>query len=105
MNPEYTQLLAIGEKKGTFSLYKTDTGQKIIAILEVHTQGITCICWNEDSTQVLTTGYDSLAKIIGLKTFAILKQFRGHKAFVLSGSYSHNYKQIVTASSDGTVKL
>ena len=99
------ELLAIGEQNGTFSLHKTSTGQKIISIPNVHNQGITCICWNEDSTQILTTGYDSLAKIIGLKTFTTLKEFRGHKSFVLSGCYFHNYKQVITAGTDGTVKI
>ena len=46
-----------------------------------------------------------MAKIIGLKTFTTLKEFRGHKSYVLSGSYSYDYKQIITAGTDGTVKI
>ena len=45
------ELLAVGEQNGAFSLYKTNTGQKIISIPNVHSKGITSICWNENSTQ------------------------------------------------------
>ena len=99
------KLLAVGTQNGTLSLLNIATGEILISLANLHPQGITYIGWNEDSTKLLSTGYDSLAKIVGLKTFTTLRELRGHKTFVLSGTFSTNFKQILTGSADGIVKI
>lgn len=100
-----SEILAVGTQNGTLLLFKVATGEKLASMASLHPQGITSIGWNEDSTKLLTTGYDSLAKLVGLKTFTTLKEFRGHKSFVLAGIFSANRKQILTGSADGVVKI
>lgn len=44
-------------------------------------------------------------RIHGLKSGKILKEFRGHSSYVNSAVHSGDGTQVVTASSDGTVKV
>jgi WD40 repeat protein len=49
-----------------------------------------------------TIFYDRLH---GLKSGKTIKEFRGHTSFVNNAIFSHDMSRILSASSDGTVKV
>lgn len=44
-------------------------------------------------------------RIHGMKSGKTLKEFRGHTSFVNDSIFSHDAHFVISASSDGTVKL
>ena len=55
--------------------------------------------------QILSGSFDNSVKIHGIKSGKQLKEFRGHVSFVNEAIFSNDGHQIVSASSDGTVKI
>lgn len=41
----------------------------------------------------------------GIKSGKMLKEFRGHTSYVNSAIYSHDGSQVISASSDATVRV
>ncbi|CAG8531010.1 9938_t:CDS:10 [Acaulospora colombiana] len=70
-----------------------------------HSQGVTSVCFNRDSSQVLSSSFDHTVRLHGLKSGKALKEFRGHTSFVNDAIFSYDMTRIVSASSDGTVKI
>ena len=54
---------------------------------------------------MLSGSYDQTVKIHGLRSGKTLKEFRGHSSFVNSVLFSTDNTRILSASSDGTVKV
>lgn len=44
--------------------------------MNAHQQGITSVIFSKDSSQLLTTSYDNLIRLHGLKSGKTLKEFR-----------------------------
>ena len=70
-----------------------------------HGQGITCVSLSKDGTQVLSGSYDGLARVHGLKSGKMLKEFRGHTSYVNDAAWSADGTQVITACSDATVRV
>src|SRR6476469_7719727 len=60
--------------------------------------------FSPDSRQILTTGYDEIARLWDLKG-NLLQQFQGHKYSVRSAVFSPDGRHILTASIDKTARL
>ena len=70
-----------------------------------HADGVTCVTFNSDASQLLTSSYDSTIKIFGLNSGQKLKEYRCHTSWVNKAIYASNDSRILSASSDGTVKV
>ena len=70
------ELLATGSEDGQVKLWRLKTGVCLRKIPQAHTAGITSIAFNRDNSQVLTTSFDFLARVHGLKSGKILKELR-----------------------------
>ena len=47
----------------------------------------------------------TFARIHGLKSGQMLKEFRGHEGFVNAAIFSKNESRIISAACDGTIKV
>ena len=55
--------------------------------------------------QVLSGGFDALLRLHGLKSGKALREFRGHDSFVDCCAFSASGAQVLSGSSDGSVKI
>lgn len=99
------ELLASGSMDGKVIVWKVQTGQRQRIISPAHTEGVTCVCFSKDSTQIVSGSHDQTVRIHGLKSGKMLKEFRGHTSFVNAVLYSSDSSRILSASSDGTLKI
>lgn len=100
-----SQLLASGDAKGNIKIWRIQTGSCIRKFINAHSEGISALCFARDGTQVMSSSYDNLVRVHGLKSGRVLKEFRGHSSFVNDALYSYDGSKIVSCSSDGTVKV
>jgi WD40 repeat protein len=68
-------------------------------------QGVTSLAFSRDGSQLLSSSFDATARVHGLKSGKMLKEFRGHTSYVNHAIYSGDGSKVVTASTDGTVKV
>ena len=61
--------------------------------------------FSRDSGQLLSASYDMTIRIHGLKSGKTLKEFRGHTSFVNMVTFVPDSPHVVSASSDGSVKV
>jgi WD40 repeat-containing protein SMU1 len=86
-------------------VWKVSSGQCIRRFPSAHNQGVTSVCFSRDATQVLSTSFDQTIRIHGIKSGKMLKEFRGHISFVNDAIFSADGFRVISASSDGTVKV
>jgi len=100
-----SEMLASGSQDGKIKIWKIQTGQCLRKFDSAHLKGVTSLCFSKDNTQVLSASFDHFARIHGLKSGKSIKEFRGHVSFVNSAIYTIDGHHVITASSDGSVKL
>ncbi|GAB6019265.1 Serine/threonine-protein kinase smu1 [Chamberlinius hualienensis] len=100
-----SEMLATGSQDGKIKVWKILSGQCLRRFEKAHSKGLTCIQFSKDSSQLLTASYDQTLRIHGLKSGKALKEFKGHTSFVNEAVYTPDNHHIISASSDGTVKM
>ena len=68
--------LATGSQDGQLKVWKISNGTCIRKFAQAHTSGITSVCFTKNNMQVLTTSFDMTARVHGLKSGKLLKEFR-----------------------------
>ena len=86
-------------------VWKLQTGQCLRRFERAHSKGITSLEFSRDSGQLLSASYDTTIRIHGLKSGKTLKEFRGHTSFVNLAIFVPDSPHIISASSDGSVKV
>ena len=84
---------------------------------------VTCLQFSKDNSQLLSASFDMTVRVHGLKSGKTLKEFRGHTrscilsreyvlltplflfSYVNSVSFTPDGHQVLSGSSDGTVKV
>jgi WD40 repeat-containing protein SMU1 len=69
-------------------VWKLKTGQCLRRFESAHSQGITSLALSRDGSHILSASYDGLARVHGLKSGKMLKEFRGHTSYVNHAIYS-----------------
>ena len=64
------------------------SGQCLRKFESAHAQGVTSLAFSREGTHVLSASYDGLARVHGLKSGKLLKEFRGHTSYVNAALYS-----------------
>lgn len=99
-----TDVFACGTSEGDLGVWRVSTGRVIKRILKAHGAGITSLQWSDDAQTLLTTSYDCTARLFGVKSGRVLKEFRGHQSHVNKAAFTPN-NTVTTISSDGSVKI
>lgn len=79
-------------------MWKIKTGQCLRRFESAHSQGVTSLAFSRDGSHVLSASYDGLARVHGLKSGKMLKEFRGHTSYVNHAIYSPDGTQVATLS-------
>lgn len=75
-------------------MWKVATGRCLQKFERAHGDGVTSVCFSSDSTQVLSASFDGSMRVHGLRSGRMLREFRGHKSYVNSASYSVDGAQV-----------
>eukprot|EP00735_Rhodelphis_limneticus_P010174 TRINITY_DN2927_c5_g1::TRINITY_DN2927_c5_g1_i2::g.4634::m.4634 TRINITY_DN2927_c5_g1::TRINITY_DN2927_c5_g1_i2::g.4634 ORF type:complete len:544 (+),score=120.41,sp/Q8W117/SMU1_ARATH/60.67/0.0,WD40/PF00400.27/0.0034,WD40/PF00400.27/3.6e-07,WD40/PF00400.27/4.4e-07,WD40/PF00400.27/2e-11,WD40/PF00400.27/0.0031,Nup160/PF11715.3/6.2e+02,Nup160/PF11715.3/0.027,Nup160/PF11715.3/0.00044,PQQ_2/PF13360.1/0.011,Nucleoporin_N/PF08801.6/1.3e+02,Nucleoporin_N/PF08801.6/15,Nucleoporin_N/PF08801.6/1.3,PQQ_3/PF135 len=100
-----SDMLASGCQDGKLKIWKVRTGQVLRRFEAAHSQGVTCVAFARDGTQVLSGSFDTTVRIHGLKSGKLIREFRGHASFVNACDFSTEGNRVITASSDGSVRV
>lgn len=80
------------------------TGTTIRVFERAHSGGIVSLQFSSDGTQILSTGFDHVVRIYGLKSGKMIKEFRGHTSFVNRAIFIGNGGMVLSVSSDGSLR-
>lgn len=86
-------------------MWKVESGQCLRRYESAHGHGVTCMAFSKDNSQLVSGSFDTTIRMHGLKSGKMLKEFRGHTSFVNSVTYTIEGTQLLSASSDGSVKV
>lgn len=76
-------------------VWKVRTGQCLRRYERAHSQGVTSCSFSRDGSHVLSSSYDGLARVHGIKSGKLLKEFRGHTSYVNQAIYSADGSQVI----------
>jgi WD40 repeat protein len=68
--------------------------------LRGHTSNVTAAAYSPDGSRIVTTSYDSTAKVWDGSTGAVVLTFTGHRGMVWSAAFSPDGSRVVTAGDD-----
>jgi WD40 repeat-containing protein SMU1 len=74
-------------------------------LTKAHAQGVTCLAFAKDGSQLASGSFDGTARLHGLRSGKTLRELRGHGSYVNDVLWSADGGRLVTASSDGTAKV
>lgn len=69
------------------------TGQCLRRFESAHGDGVTSVALSREGSHVLSGSYDGLARVHGIKSGKMLKEFRGHTSYVNDAVYSPDGSQ------------
>ncbi|CAE7942949.1 smu1, partial [Symbiodinium sp. KB8] len=97
-------MLASGSRDGLIKVWKVATGACLRKLPAAHPQGITSLCFAGEGTQIISGSFDGTARMHGLRSAKMLKEYREHASYVNDVKVSMDGSKLITASSDGDVK-
>ncbi|VDD89368.1 unnamed protein product [Enterobius vermicularis] len=87
------------------TVWKLSTGQCLRRLDSAHSKGITSAQFSKDNAHILSSSYDQVIRVHGLKSGKCLKELRGHSSFVNDVKYTEDGHFCISASSDATVRV
>jgi WD40 repeat-containing protein SMU1 len=76
------EMLASGAESGQVKVWRIATGECLRRLGSAHPKGVTAVAFSEDNSHVATSSFDATARIHGLRSGNMLREFRGHRSFV-----------------------
>lgn len=107
ISPDGKLLATVGSDDGAFvKLYDMQTGKRIPVDFEGHEETVLSAEFSADSKRLLTSSYDSSARLWDVETGEQLKVLKGHAFWVWTARFDpSNENRVVTASQDGTAAI
>ncbi|KAJ3188923.1 Serine/threonine-protein kinase smu1 [Gaertneriomyces sp. JEL0708] len=100
-----SEMIVSGSQDGGIKVWKVESGVCVKRFLAAHDMGITWIGFTRNGDKVFSASFDGTVRQHGLKSNKTLKHYRGHTSFVNHCTLSQDESRILSASSDGTVKI
>lgn len=100
-----SEMIASGSEDGQIKVWRIITGQCLRKYESAHSKGVTSLHFSRDNSQILSTSFDYMIRLHGLKSGKLLKEFKGHSSFVNEAIFTPDGHNVLSASSDGTVKV
>ncbi|XP_061535685.1 WD40 repeat-containing protein SMU1-like [Phycodurus eques] len=100
-----SDLLATGAQNGKIKVWKIQNGLCLRTFEHAHNKGVTCLSFSKDSNQILSALFVVILRIHELRSGQTLKELNGHLSYVKDASFTQDGFHIISASSDGTVKI
>lgn len=100
-----SEYLASGSQDGKLKVWQIRTGKCMRKFEQAHAEGITCLAFARDGSQVLSGSFDSTLRMHGLKSGKTIKIFRGHTSYVNDCLLTPEGTRVLSASSDGCIKV
>jgi WD40 repeat-containing protein SMU1 len=91
-----SKLIASGTKSGKIKVWLIENGKCRNKLSTAHSQGVTSLCFNRDASQLLSASFDSTLRLFGLVSSKMLKEFRGHTAWVNNAIFSRDYDKVIS---------
>ena len=98
-------LLATGCKKGLVKLWRISDGTCLMKFKRVHKEGVLSLDISRTNDAVISGGADHSLKLLGVNSANVLREFSGHTSYVNSIRFYDDDSMILSASSDGTVRV
>ncbi|PVV05411.1 hypothetical protein BB560_000064 [Smittium megazygosporum] len=99
------RFICSGSTTGEIRMWRVADGICIKKISNAHTGGVSCICFNNDNSQILSCGLDDTIRLFGLKSGKMQREFRGHTSYVNSVLFTPDNNNVISGSSDGSVRV
>ena len=99
------EYMVTGTQDGSIKIWRLATGECVKQFPSVHSKGVTSVSLSKDDSQVLSSSFDGTAAIHGIKSGSTLRQLKGHLAYVNAAHWTRDNKFIVSASSDGFIRI
>eukprot|EP01130_Rhizamoeba_saxonica_P014535 TRINITY_DN6366_c0_g1_i1.p1 TRINITY_DN6366_c0_g1~~TRINITY_DN6366_c0_g1_i1.p1 ORF type:complete len:435 (+),score=86.30 TRINITY_DN6366_c0_g1_i1:240-1544(+) len=100
-----SECLVTGANDGEINVWRISNGHLLRKFTRAHNSGVTSVSFSRDGFKILSSGFDMSVRIHGLKSGKTLKIFTGHTSYVSTAQWIKRGSQIVSCSSDGTVKI
>ena len=97
-----SELLASGSRDGHIKVWRVTTGQCVRRFTKAHSEGVTCLAFSSDCTQVVSGSFEAVGRVHGLKSGKSLKELRGHSSYINAIAYAPDGKQSKQNSSAHT---
>ena len=97
-----SELLASGSRDGHIKVWRVTTGQCVRRFTKAHSEGVTCLAFSSDCTQVVSGSFEAVGRVHGLKSGKSLKELRGHSSYINAIAYAPDGKQSKQSSSAHT---
>ncbi len=102
-SPDGTRLVTI--RSHTFSLWDTNTWQRVVYKQVAHDRAIPCVAFSPDGARFATGADDTTVKIWETATGKPIVTLSGHASSVGSVAFSPDGSRVVSASQDKTVRI
>ena len=89
---------------GTIEIYNTKTNAHLKTLVG-HTETVSYICWNPESTSIASGSYDKTIRIWNPDTGKCLRTLEGHKSTIAYIHWSPDGSKLASASYDKTIKI
>lgn len=99
------ELLLTGTSSGRLKAFRVSSGKCVRRFERAHRDGVSTVTFSPDAAHVLSASFDGTARVHGLRSGTVLREFRGHEAAVHGACYSGSGSRVVTACSDGSVHV
>jgi WD40 repeat-containing protein SMU1 len=102
------EFLASGSQNGEVKVWKLITGKCVKALKNCHTSGVSSVNFSINGLEILTCGAGTTEesfKLQGLISGRALREFRGHKAQCTVAKFCKEDKLVISASTDGEVRI
>lgn len=98
-------MLCAGDASGLIKVWRVTDGRCLRKLLRAHNSGVACCKFMANNSQVVSGCYGGLVRVHGLRSGALLKEFRGHSAYIVDVVLLDAESALLSAAADGTVRL